>query len=119
MSKKLVLSKKIQKWLDEQAVTGYTRKNLYTCDTCHGEVVTIDIDKGVTPFMISCRATPACKGFMTSSFYNCDPARAAQFEFYRPETLEGFGLQTQEHVKKGGLLLRPAQGTTSEVPHDA
>jgi len=119
MSKKLVLPKDVQAWLDGQAVTGHARKNLYTCDTCRGEVVTIDTDKGVTPFMISCRATPGCKGFMQSSFYHCDPSRVAQFEWYRPETIEGFDPATKEHVMKGGLLLRPMSGISSKVAHDA
>ena len=108
MTNKLVLPKEIQTYLDEQVVTGRLRKNLYTCDTCRGEIVTIDIDKGVTPFMISCRATPKCGGFMKSSFYHCDPHRFAQFEWYRPETIEGLAPETQKHVMKGGLLLRPS-----------
>ena len=119
MSKKLVLPKETQEWLDGQAVTGHRRKNLYTCDTCHGETVTIDTDKGVTPFMISCRVTPDCKGFMVSSFYNCHPSRVAQYEWYRPETIDGFAPETIEHVMKGGLLLRPLPGWLSDVAHDA
>jgi hypothetical protein len=119
MSKKFVLPKKVQAWLDGQAVTGYNRKNLYTCDTCHGKVITIDTDKGVTPFMISCRAKPGCKGSMRSSFYRCDPSRVATFEFYRPETIDGLNPATKEHVMKGGLLLRPLPGIDSEVAHDA
>lgn len=119
MSKKFVLPKDVQEWLDGQAVTGHGRKNLYTCTTCRGQVVTIDTDKGVTPFMISCRATSGCDGFMNSSFYSCDQTRPAQFEFYRPETIDGMDPETKEHVRKGGLLLRPMPGTKSEVPHDA
>jgi len=119
MSKKFVLSKEVQKWLDERAATGHARMNLYTCNTCRGEVVTIDTDEGVTPFMISCRATSGCKGVMQSNFYHCDPSRVAQFEWYRPETIKGLDQWTQEHVKKGGLLLRPTPGINSEVAHDA
>ena len=119
MSKKFVLPKDVQAWLDGQAVTGHARKNVYTCDTCRGQVVTVDTDKGVTPFMIACRATPGCKGFMISSFYHCDPASIATFEFYRPETIEGLDPPTQEHVMKGGLLLRPVPGLSSDVAHDA
>ena len=69
--------------------------------------------------MILCRATPGCKGAMTSSFYRCDQSLPYQFEFYRPETLDGFDAQTIAHLKQGGLLLRPVQGSTSDVPHDA
>jgi hypothetical protein len=119
VSKKFVLPKDVQEWLDGQSVTGHGRKNVYTCDTCLGEVVTIDTDKGVTPFMIFCRATPRCKGFMKSSFYHCDPARVATFEWYRPETIEGLARESKEHVRKGGLLLRPMPRISSDVAHDA
>ncbi len=119
MSKKFILPKETQEWLDGSAVTGHRRLNLYTCVACRGEVVTIDTDKGVTPFMISCRATPGCRGFMRSSFYHCDPARVAQFEWYRPETIKGLDPATIEHVMKGGLLLRPLPGISSDVAHDA
>lgn len=118
MSNKLVLPKETQEWLDNQAVTGHGRKNLYTCDTCRGETVTVDTDKGVTPFMISCRATPGCAGGMTSSFYQVDQSREATYEWYRPETVDGMDPQTVEHIMQGGLLLRPLPGTTSSVPHD-
>jgi hypothetical protein len=69
--------------------------------------------------MISCRATLGCHGFMTSSFYRCDQGRYAEFEWYRPETIEGLDPATQEHVMKGGLLLRPLPGTNSDIAHDA
>jgi hypothetical protein len=119
MGKKFVLPKDVQQWLDNHAKTGYLQKNLYQCQTCRGEVVTIDTDNGVTPFMIMCRATPNCKGMMVSSFYRCDQTRPAQFEWYRPETIKGLDKATQEHVMKGGLLLRPMPGVNSKVAHDA
>jgi hypothetical protein len=56
---------------------------------------------------------------MRSSFYNCDPSRVAQYEWYRPETIDGFAPETIEHVMKGGLLLRPLPGWLSDVPNDA
>ncbi len=115
MTKKLVLPTEVQEWLDRQPKTEH-RKNVYTCDTCHREAVTIDTDRGVTPFMISCRATPGCQGTMQSNFYHCDPARVAQFEWYRPETLDGLPRQTQEHVMKGGLLIRQLPGWLQETP---
>jgi hypothetical protein len=119
MNKKLVLSTDVQAWLDSPEVSGRPRVNIYICEKCHGQVVTKDIDAGVTPFMISCRATPGCIGAMASSFYRCDQSLPFQFEFYRPESLHGFDSWTVEHLKKGGLILRPAQGTVSNVPHDA
>lgn len=69
--------------------------------------------------MISCRVTQGCKGAMTSSLYRCDQSLPAQFEFYRPETIDGLDSVTKEHVMKGGLLLRPLPGISSEVAHDA
>lgn len=118
MSKKFVLPKKTQEWLEHQPMS-IGRKNLYTCDLCGGEVVTVDLAKGVTPFMIACRATHGCDGAMTSSFYHCNPFRPAQFEWYRPETVDDFGPETIEHLEKGGLLLRPVAGAASDVPADA
>ena len=35
----------------------YGYKNIYTCPKCGGQTVTIDVDEGVTPFMLRCRAT--------------------------------------------------------------
>lgn len=32
------------------------RINVYTCRECGGHTVTVDVDEGVTPFMIRCRA---------------------------------------------------------------
>jgi hypothetical protein len=107
---KSYLSKDVQDWLDERVKKGYPKKNLYHCDTCQKEIVTIDSDNGVTPFMLLCRATPRCNGMMTSSFYKCNQSLVATFEFYRPETIKGLDRATQEHVKQGGLLLRPMTG---------
>jgi hypothetical protein len=119
MSKKLVLPKETQVWLDSPAVSGRPRTNIYTCDKCRGEVVTKDIDPGVTPFMISCRFKQGCKGTMTSNFYQCSQNLPYSFEFYRPETIDSFDPETIEHLRKGGLLLRPAKGVESTIPHDA
>lgn len=32
------------------------RINVYVCEKCHGHTVTVDVDEGVTPFMIGCHA---------------------------------------------------------------
>lgn len=48
------------------------RKNMYQCQDCHGQIVTLDIVDGTTPFMLACHVTPKCTGMMTSAFYQCE-----------------------------------------------
>ncbi len=85
------------------------KKNIYTCPTCQGHIVTVDTDHGVTPFMIPCKATPTCIGMMESSSYRVQDQRmAAAYEWYSPGVVEQAGLpcHLHDHVKKGGLLIR-------------
>ncbi len=101
-------------WLqkDDAAWTG--RLNIYTCRTCRGHVVTRDRDPGVTPFMMACRATTGCKGHMESSMYRVfDQDMQEQFEWYRPPAVQVLSDWEADHVRKGGLLLRPATRATS------
>lgn len=88
------------------------RKNIYTCGTCGGHVVTVDVDAGVTPFMIECKAAPmGCQGYMQSSMYRVfDQRMRASWEWYKPTVLEVGQLSEaeQHHVAQGGLLLRRA-----------
>lgn len=42
------------------------RRNIYVCQGCSERVVTVDVDKGVTPFMIPCLL---CGSSMHSLFY--------------------------------------------------
>ncbi len=44
-------------------------RNRYTCEECAGQIITENMIDLVTPFMLGCRATPGCKGTMTSGFY--------------------------------------------------
>lgn len=47
-----------------------SRINVYTCDECNKSIATVDIDEGVTPFMIGCKThTPGCRGTMKSHMY--------------------------------------------------
>jgi hypothetical protein len=83
----------------------YGRVNAYTCQRC-GEVTwTVDVDDGVTPFMITCRT--GCRlGDAHSAFYRV-PADHPEptHEWYRPD--EEAGLRMDErHWKNGGLFLR-------------
>jgi hypothetical protein len=86
------------------------KTNLYTCTSCGGRVTTIDREDGVTPFMIGCRATEGCHGMMQSSFYRVPPdAPPPTYEWYRPTEKEArrLGPSMLEHVKQGGLNIRP------------
>ena len=85
------------------------KKNIYVCETCKGHIVTVDRDDGVTPFMLRCRATPECTGMMKSSLYRVfDQDIGADHEWFRPDAHSTMllGRGTQEHVEKGGLILR-------------
>lgn len=85
------------------------KKNIYTCEQCKGHVVTIDLVHGVTPFMIECKATHACKGMMKSSMYRVfDQEMRADFEWYRPTAVEVVPIHLKRHIEQGGLLLRKA-----------
>lgn len=82
--------------------------NIYVCESCHGHIVTRDRDAGVTPFLVACKCTPGCTGFMKSSMYRVfDQSMAETHEWYRPDNLDGLARHTIDHVRNGGLLLRP------------
>lgn len=90
------------------------KPNVYTCEACHGEMVTVDVDAGVTPFMLGCQATPGCSGMAQSAMYRVPPERVAEatHEWYTPATLDGLDAATLDHVQKGGLLLRARPSPT-------
>ena len=89
------------------------RENVYTCQKCTERVTTVDRDEGTTPMMIRCRATEGCDGMMMSAFYPEGPRPewipAPTFEWYKPSEHETSQLDEamQEHVRLGGLLIRP------------
>jgi hypothetical protein len=102
------------------------RMNIYICEhSCHN--ITVDVNKGVTPFMIGCEFTgrpdrPAnplkmkngkCIGTASSRMYPKElgpgvPYPVPTHEWYRPSLDEFNRLSDPEkdHVKQGGLLLR-------------
>ena len=85
------------------------KKNIYVCEKCKGHVVTVDVDHGVTPFMLACHATVFCTGMMKSSMYRVfDQDMRAGWEWYRPTAPEIVKPHLQHHVDQGGLLLRKA-----------
>lgn len=82
------------------------KKNLYQCHDCHGEIVTLDLVDGTTPFMLACLVTPGCKGMMTSSFYQIDQSLPFQYEWFMPDSPDGYDEWTRDHIQKGGLVIR-------------
>jgi hypothetical protein len=92
-----------------KSAAGKGKLNIYVCERCKGHTVTRDMDDGVTPFMIACRATKACSGWMKSSFYRVfDQSMREDFQWYKPSKAARLTRSEIEHVNKGGLLLRPA-----------
>lgn len=90
----------------------YGRKNIYTCKKCGGVTITIDIDDGVTPFMIRCRASgneDRCDGMAQSCMYRVPVETPdAEWEWFKPTGSQYLKLSRdmREHVDKGGLDLR-------------
>lgn len=89
------------------------RENMYGCDTCKGYIVTVDIDRGVTPMYIKCQSE-TCSALMRSYGYPARPRpehiASADWEWYRPE-VNALGRfdnddDANEHILRGGLLLR-------------
>lgn len=88
-------------------------KNIYLCKACGQGFVSVDRDKGTTPAMTNCLH---CGGMAISLWYACpqeilrnhNPA----IEWYRPDDAElaCIDMQTQDHVRAGGLLSRPWGG---------
>jgi len=81
-------------------------KNAYTCGACGGQIITVDLAEGVTPFMLACKATPGCSGLMRSAFYSIDQTLVAAWEWYRPRSLHKFTPEMKSHIRAGGLVLR-------------
>ena len=95
-------------------------KNRYVCKKCGGAVITVNVDDGVTPFMMLCRATRGCDGDMHSSFYDAPQELPAQFEWFKPASLKGYSPEMKEHIKKGGLDLREhVAGLLLRLPNPA
>jgi len=104
---------------------GLPRENVYRCEYgCN--TVTVDVDRGVTPFMIKCKSVSRpgrplmpsltgpdgeCVGTAHSSFYPGAPRPphlpAPTHEWFRPSELAGLSDDDADHVRRGGLLLRP------------
>lgn len=99
-------------------------KNAYWCRDCHGYVVTLDVEDGVTPMFLACRVggepdKDRCSGTMESMMYPSEPwpdkdgfghaiPTEPTWEWYKPRRREYRKLDaaSRDHVDKGGLLLR-------------
>ena len=89
------------------------RVNQYVCRGSRGVITTANLVEGTTPFLVECRAKVGCTGMMESQFYRVDQSLAPGFEWFRPSLREAgkLGNAMVEHVKAGGLDLRPATPT--------
>lgn len=89
------------------------KKNMYVCQTCGYKIVTVDIDEGVTPFMIGCKREN-CDGDMYSFFYRINPLLEPTYEWYKPN-LEDYSEEHRElmrnHIENGGLDIRKINKT--------
>ncbi len=90
----------------KQSLVG--KKNAYGCPSCFKNIITVDRDAGVTPFMIECRATQRCTGFMKSSFYQVDQDLEPTFEWVIPSErwIKTQSEGARDHFNKGGLFIR-------------
>lgn len=90
----------------------HLRLNRYVCPDCKGYVVTREVGIGVTPMLMTCRATVGCLGMMQSSFYRgVQEGEEPTYEWYQPEKTERDKLDRlmQDHVRAGGLLIRKVE----------
>ena len=85
------------------------QRNSYLCKKCLGIVVTIDIDEGVTPFMMKCRADPGCGGESYSAMYRNVPNIKPHYLWRKPtpDEYKASSKDTKNHFDQGGLDLHP------------
>lgn len=57
-------------------------KNKYTCRVCGHTIFTLDVEDGVTPFMLACRSPTQCKGWMHSGYYRIDQTLVPDMSWY-------------------------------------
>lgn len=97
-------------------------RNAYCCEKCHGQIVTVNLADGTTPFMIKCRANwpSECDGMAQSQFYNIDQTTPATWGWHRPDAEETQRLESlhpgmAQHVQSGGLVLRKLDNAEREL----
>ena len=95
---------------NQQTETRKGKLNIYTCDVCFEHIVSVDLDEGVSPFMINCQVTDGCKGYMESSIYHVyDQRMRPDIVWYRPTEKEQAKMSQamRDHITHGGLDMRP------------
>lgn len=105
---------------------GTGKKNCYWCAKCRRYTVTIDREKGTTPFSIRCRATPNCNALADSQCYPPEPwpkdhpdlVAPPRWEWIKPEgdALAELSASMREHVDRGGLVLRALPLPATPMP---
>ena len=96
------------------------RINGWTCDTCGKTTYCVELDEGVTPMFLACRAEgvdprdAVCKGRGTSLMYpDAAPPpyvlAAVRWEWFRPSPRAVRRMEPgmRDHIERGGLDLRP------------
>lgn len=103
--------------------------NHYKCEHCGAYTISKDLADGVTPFLISCKATQHCHGMAASTFYRGPqvPEQQPHIVWYRPtpEELDAelakydkdyTRNEVYDHVNNGGLLMRVEMPPTQKLP---
>lgn len=107
--------------LDVRMMSQSDRINGYRCQTCGYLTVTIDVDQGVTPFMIDCPGgARSCGAVAVSLGYPKDiPPHWAEpkYEWYRPSLAwaRRKGPDMLNHVQRGGLVFRKREMSQVEA----
>lgn len=85
--------------------------NQYTCRDCGHVITTVNAHDGTTPMFLGCRSPDGCTGLMASDWYRVPEGAIPDFVWYKPDEDQQSELDTGtlQHVKKGGLLLRPRE----------
>jgi hypothetical protein len=103
----------------------HPRENVYTCRKCGGFTVTVDLDEGITPYLLACRASGKhgdCPGMAESSGYPIGPRPKhipdPQWEWYKPGELElrEASPELRDYALHGGLFLRRLGAPKSDIP---
>lgn len=82
------------------------KSNTYVCTTCNGSIVTRNDDVGTTPFMLRCRATRGCQGFMESQFGRVKPGAMPTHEWYLRTDFDKMTDEESLHATRGGAFIR-------------
>lgn len=88
----LIIPQQVFDHIQEKNKQGRDYLNTYVCEKCGHHVLTLDLEAGVTPFMILCER---CDGTMTSRCYH---QHQPNFLWYRPKTYDELHAYTTEYI---------------------